>query len=250
MTKANRALKVAYIDAQSHKRIINKYIVTRSLYESYQVKFEDAPTLVKVFSFGTLTGTKELEIDSAVYERKKRVNRQQVGQKLNGVFSAGLRCMPGYQEYIKSLQRQTRVYLKLMNARTREILEHNNRQADIAGAFGKGYSAVKAGADFGVSALASSNAIGPVGQGIGYLYGVSTETISAVSDADKANVWSFKGTISAPYVMAANSIAKQALKNGAKGKVVLAATGTKRFLKSLNLFLICNDLKNNWKSFN
>lgn len=211
-----RKVKVAHLNFVEHRKVISRYITTKAMYESYAVKFNESPTIIKVLSLYQNLGTKELDIDLKAYEKLRRSAEKAVSRKLNEIFKIGKSCLPTYLEYIKYLNSQSRHYSNAMKDIRAEIMKYNQSEVNTAALFGKAYSGLKLAADL-TNDLVISNS-GAVGAAYGYLYTVATETASSVADAKNANLWTFKGSLSAPYVMALDEIGKDVIKSSAKLK--------------------------------
>lgn len=108
--------------------------------------------------------------------------------------------MPNYQKYLTILCVKASNIKKELDTVRKGVIQHNHNQSKWASLFGKLYSSVKLSADVGLELL--STWIGPAGMAVSYMYGFASELATTIAEANKADFWSFSGSLAAPHLMA------------------------------------------------
>lgn len=195
-------LKIAYINTPQHIRIVSRYITRQALYNATSVSLKKAGLFTRVFSAGICDGLKEVGFDMQVFRKSKNSVMVEVETKLKEISQQGKKCLPSYGNYIQTLHLKTINLEREMERIRTEVSSYNQNQSDWASIFGKVYSIAKASADTAIHVLSTKT--GGAGIAVSYLYGVATDTVSFLSDAENADIWDFSNSLTAPYVMAWN----------------------------------------------
>lgn len=234
-------LNTVVIDVGRDKAIIARYITIQALHDSYKVTFEEAGFIVKAFSFGTIKGLKNLDVDMVLYTR---LHKEYKWKALANVTDFLNRPGVGWAQYVGFINRmadRSRQLQLAMDELRKEVMEHNTREGDLAGSWGKAYSWVKAGADTGIAWM------GVWAPGAGSLvsggYSVITESINIISDPRKADALAFKGTGTGLVFAVANNKSKRILTD--RGQKVLLG-GPNAIISTLFAGF---ELKENLKTF-
>lgn len=240
-----KKLTVGVFDLDTHVKVIRKYIVVASLHNSYVIKLEDPGWFLKVFSAGTIQGIKDLDIDMNAYNYSVAQKKKYVNQRLNEIFSKQDKSaiFESYSSFIKQLNSETRLLLQRMEERRKEVMNHNAAEAATASKWGKAYTAIKLGADVGIMVLGKPvDAVIPgAGMAIAYGYTLTTEVAGAAA-AGNADIWAFKGSMSAPWLMAWGE-ARPALKSiTVRGRMIEGPMAVEGIMALVDAY-------GNWKQF-
>ncbi|MBK9418955.1 MAG: hypothetical protein IPN62_17155 [Flavobacteriales bacterium] len=198
-------LTVGVFDLDQHVKVIRKNIVVTSLHNSYVMKLEDPGWFLKTLSLGQIQGLKTLDIDMNAYALSLTKRKKHINESLSKIFSKNEKSaiFESYSSFIQSLNSDTRLLLRRMDERRAEIMNHNAVEARTAAGWGKVYSGTKLAADIAIMVLGKPvDAIIPgAGTSIAYGYTLTTEVAGVAAAAD-ADIWAFKGSMSAPWLMA------------------------------------------------
>ncbi|MEZ4808093.1 MAG: hypothetical protein R2815_11580 [Flavobacteriales bacterium] len=239
----NQGLKLnaVVVDLDRDKAAINRYITIQALHDSYKVTFEKAGFIVKAFSFGTISGLKNLDIDMTLYGRLKKEYQWKVQSRVTDHLN---RPGVGWAEYVGFINRlgeRTRQLQHAMEELRKEVMQHNAREGDLAAKWGRAYSVVKAGADTGVAWISVFTP--GAGSAIATGYTAATEAINVISDPRKADVLAFKGTGTGIVFAVAQERSKRILTEHGQ-RVLLGGPGA-----VIATLFAGMDLKDNLKAF-
>ena len=234
-------LQATVVDAARDRTVLRSYVTALALKDSYSVSFEKAGIIVRTFSLGQIKGIKNLELDMVLFKRLQGDYRLQVMSAVTDFLNRPGTGWAEYVAYINKIAERTRQLQLAMDELRAEVMKHNQKEIDLAGAWGRFYSKVKFGADVAVGGL--SVATGGAGGTIGRVYTFATEAIAIVGDPKKADIFAFKGTGANLVFLAAEK----------KSERVLTELGNKVLIGGpamiVTTLFAWNDYKDNTKMF-
>lgn len=232
----NKTVKMVSVDEVAVAKIIKKYVVATSLLEASRATSEyvGGSLFGKIATLGAKT--QNYELDTAAFRKYLKANENKVKGEVQSILDSGKGALMQLNNYLIGLQSKTRSAHETMSKERKKASDHNKSVLSGISVAGKTFSLVKWGADIGVSVVGSK--AGPVGMAIGYGYNVTTELITAISQSDKVDLWTFKGSLTEPKMMALSQMGSEVAKSRAT-KASHVVTG---------LFATM-DLKDNWDKF-
>lgn len=239
MTNRNnnkKQVKIAEIDVDLIRGIVRDYAGAEAMKMAYSETFKSAGLFLRITSLGSVTGLKDYNVDMKIYARHKEEVIAVCKNKINDIFSNGKASITILNNYLNQLRQRSAKLKREMQQLKDEVLRHNATQADVAETWKRGYVLTKFAADTTITV--ASNFTGPAGSGISYLYGLSTEVATVMARPDEADVWSFKGSLMAPKLMAWDHAAEGVF------------SGKMKFMTKTSsiagIFLSGKDAVNNW----
>lgn len=212
-------VKTAARDIAPDRAAIQKYITIQALHDSYQVTFEKAGFIVKLFSLGQATGLKGIDIDMELYNRLKIEYAGIIRTRVHEMLSQPRIGWAAYVQYVAALANKTRQLQLAMEELRNHVMRHNQGQEAIAQEWGRGYAKLKFAADLTVAGLSFFTPF--AGSAAAYHYTKTTELIALVGDPKSADIMAFKGTGTGLVFLVAQGTAevtgKTAFGKGASG---------------------------------
>ena len=241
MRNAPPPLQAAVIDVNKDRSVLRSYVTALALHDSYRVTFEKAGIIVRTFSLGQVSGIKNLELDMVLFRRLQTDYRVKVMSAVTDFLNRPRTGWAEYVGYISRIAERTRHLQLAMDELRAEVMRHNQKEADLAAAWGRFYSKVKFGADLAVTGIASR--VGPGGSAISLGYAFITEGIAVISDPKSANLLAFKGTGTELVFIVAEKKSERILTEYGK-KVLLGGPAA-----IVSTLFAWGDLKENLKAF-
>ncbi|NEN23550.1 hypothetical protein G3O08_08555 [Cryomorpha ignava] len=195
-----KSITIANINTQQHQGILSKYITSKAIYLATKVTLEKAGLFTQVFSLGNCDGLKNIDMDMQIFREAKKTITQEVKDDLTRISKQGRNCLPNYHKYLTIVSVRTTNIKKELDIVRKGVIQYNHNQSKWASLFGKLYSTIKLSADVGIELL--STRVGSAGMAISYMYGLASELATTIAEADKADFWSFSGSLAAPHLLA------------------------------------------------
>lgn len=204
-TKTARKVKIAEINTDLIRDVVRDYANTEAMKRAYSETFEPAGLFLRVTSLGQVSGLKSYNVDMNLYKRHKEEVLAICKNRISDIFTNGKASVKILNAYLNQLRQHSVKLKREMQQLKDEVLRHNATQADVAQNWKNGYAVTKFAADSVITVVSmatSKTPLAPVTMSISYMYGRSAELATVLAAPEEADIWSFKGSLTSPKLMA------------------------------------------------